>query len=148
MALSAHSLRHNANQFGSKPMFRKIQAAALSALLGLGALTAAPATAQADGIYFSFGGGDARGGVFIGDRDRYDRFDRHGRHDRYGRHHRPRQAACTPRDAVDKAYRMGLRNVRVVDASRNTIRVVGRTRWDRQTVLFARAPHCPVIRAR
>ncbi|WP_309085213.1 hypothetical protein [Chelativorans sp.] len=115
-------------------MFRKIKIAALSALMGLGTLAAAPATAQADGVYFSFGGRDARGGVYIVDRDRHDR--------------RPprRFASCSPRDAVEKAYRMGLRNVRVTRANRNTIRVTGRTRFDRASIVFARAPRCPVIR--
>jgi hypothetical protein len=117
-------------------MFRKIKIAALSAIVGLGALASMPAAAHADGIYFSFGGGDARAGIYIRDHDRRDR-------------HRPRRArSCSPRDAVQKAYRMGLRDVRVQRANRNTIRVTGRTRYDRGSIVFARAPHCPVIRAR
>jgi len=117
-------------------MFQKIKIAALSALLGLGALASMPAAAHAEGVYFSFGGGDARAGIYVRDHDRRDR-------------HRPRWAAtCTPRDAVQKAHRMGLRNVHVQRANRNTIRVTGRTRHDRASIVFARAPHCPVIRAR
>ena len=37
-------------------MFNTIKTAALSALIGLGALAAMPATAQADGLYLNFGG--------------------------------------------------------------------------------------------
>ncbi|WEX11281.1 hypothetical protein [Chelativorans sp. AA-79] len=130
-------------------MFRTIKIAAISALLGLGTLAAAPATAQADGIYFSFGSSDARGGIHVRDHDRRDRGG-------WGRDHRDRDRgrwdrrdrACTPRDAVEKAHRMGLRHVQVTRANRNTIRVTGRTRHDRTSIVFARAPHCPVIRAR
>ena len=116
-------------------MFQKIKIAAISALLGLGTLAAAPATAQADGIYFSFGS-DGRAGVYVRDND-------HRHHNRW------RRAACTPRDAVQKAHRMGLRNVRVARANRNTIRVVGRKhRHERASIVFARAPRCPVIQYR
>jgi len=117
-------------------MFQKIKVAALSALLGFGALASMPAAAHADGIYFSFGGDNNRSGIYVRDHDRRD-------------NHRPRWAAsCTPRDAVRKAYRMGLRDVHVQRANRNTIRVTGRTRDERASIVFARAPHCPVIRAR
>lgn len=117
-------------------MFRKIRIAALSALLGLGTLSAVPATAQADGIYFSFGSNGTSAGVLIGHRDRYHR------------PHRPRARACTPALALQKAHRMGLRHARVTATNRNIIRVSGHKHHHRRAhVVFARAPHCPVVRA-
>lgn len=126
-------------------MLKFAKTAALSALIGLGTLAAVPAQAQANSMQFhnanstvtvQWGGGHYRG----------DRWDRGGRWHRGGpRHHRP--AACTPGQAVHKAQRMGLRNARVVNANRNVIRVAGRSWRDGRTaIVFARAPHCPVIR--
>lgn len=114
-------------------MFRKIRIAALSAVLGLGTLAAMPASAQADGLYFSFGSGH---GVFFGQH-------------KPNRHPAPRWVrTCTPGHAVAKAQRMGLRHARVTSATRNAIRVTGQTRRHyRESVVFGRAPHCPVIRA-
>lgn len=135
-------------------MFNMLKTAVLSAMIGLGGLAAMPASAQADGVYLNLGsGGDARFGVFVrdGDRDdrgrweRRDRWDRHDRRDdRWERRHHRR--ACTPDRALDKADRMGLRRVRVVDVSRRTITVSGRKWHNRVRVTFARAPNCPVIR--
>ena len=120
-------------------MFAKIRIAALSALLGLGTLAAMPASAQADGFYFSFGNSGLNSHFTYRDRDR----DR----PRHYRNHRPRYVAtCTPRHAVEKAYRMGLRHVRVADVSHRTIRVSGHRYRHRASVVFARAPHCPVLR--
>lgn len=119
-------------------MFRKIRIAALSALMGLGTLSAMPASAQAEGIYFSFGQSGAH--IQIRDRDR-DRFHR-------PRHHRQRHAsACTPRQALHKAARMGIRHARITRANRNIIRVSGHRHRHATRVVFARAPHCPVIRS-
>lgn len=132
-------------------MFGKFKIAALSALLSLGTLAAVPTGAQADGFYFSFG----QNGPSVGFHHRGDdrgRFERH--HRRHDRHHRwrhrdhwERASACTPRDAVRKAYRMGLHRVSVADVDRRTIRVHGRKGWRFATVIFARAPHCPVLHA-
>lgn len=120
-------------------MFRKFRIAALSALLGLGTLAAMPASAQADGIYFSFGGNGARAGAY---RDDYPRH--HRRH-----HSRPHlERGCTPREAVYKARRMGLHRAHVVSESRSAIRVVGHRYRDHASIVFARAPNCPVIRHR
>ncbi|MCT7374931.1 hypothetical protein [Chelativorans salis] len=116
-------------------MFRQIGIVALSAFLGLGTLAAIPAVAQADGFYFSFGHKNPHYGTPRG-------------HSRYYRHHRPRHAAaCTPRSAIHKAYRMGLRHARVADVGRRAIRVSGVRHHRRASIVFARAPHCPVIRA-
>lgn len=111
-------------------MFRKIKIAALSAFLGLGTLAAMPATAQADGIYFSFGQGGPRVGVY----------DSGYSHRHYRRH------ACTPGQAVHKARRHGVRNAHVVRVNRNVIKVRGHRHHHRVKMVFARAPHCPIIR--
>lgn len=123
-------------------MFRKFGIAALSALLGLGTLAAMSASAQADGIYFSFGNG-ARAGAYVDD---YPRHHRHYGH-RYDRG--PRwERSCTSREAVRKARRMGLHHPRVIRESRRVIRVAGHHHRHRASIVFARAPHCPVIRYR
>ncbi|WP_265517134.1 hypothetical protein [Nitratireductor luteus] len=119
-------------------MFRKIQIAALSAFLSLGAFAAAPTAAKADGIYFSFGQGNGRAGIHMGERDR----DYRPRRPHY------REASCTPRRALHKAERMGLRHARITRVNHRAIRVTGRQHRDRVSVVFARAPHCPVIRIR
>lgn len=124
-------------------MLTKIKALALSALIGLGGLAAIPATAQADNLYLGFGNGGAQFGMDINDGRGWD--DGRGWNDdrRY-----PNRGwrACTPQRAVDKAWRMGLRNPRVVDVDRRTIEVRGQKRGNRVYVTFARAPNCPVIR--
>ncbi|WP_295806042.1 hypothetical protein [uncultured Nitratireductor sp.] len=117
-------------------MFQKLKIATLSTLIGLGTLAAAPATAQADSLYFGFGIGGPSGGYIHGNSGRSHRAERPRRHHR----------ACTPRQAVRKAERFGIRRARVVRANRNVIRVVGRTHRGRQHMVFARAPRCPVIR--
>lgn len=123
-------------------MFNKLKAAAVSALIGITALTAVPATAQESGIYLKFGGQGDHGGVYSGDvsRVQYREGRRHyrDRHDRWNRH-------CTPGRALNKAERMGVRRARVADVSRRTITVVGRSYRGRAVVTFARAPRCPVI---
>ena len=117
-------------------MITKLKTAALSALIGLGAIAAMPATAQAEGLYLNYGSGHHSGvgiGVQIGDRYDY-------RHDR--RHFR----FCTPDRAVDKAERYGVRRARVVDVGRRTIMVAGRKYGDRVRMTFGRAPNCPIVR--
>ncbi|MDF1598476.1 hypothetical protein PZ895_01650 [Mesorhizobium sp. YIM 152430] len=118
-------------------MFKFAKTAALSALIGLGALAAAPAQANATSLQFHGNAGTVT--VQWGGGYRGDRWHRGGH-----RHHRQ---ACTPGQAVHKAARMGLRNPRVVNANRNVIRVAGRAwRYGRTAIVFARAPNCPVIR--
>lgn len=128
-------------------MFNTIRIAALSALVGLGALAGAPAVAQAEGIYLNMGGHDgARFGVQYhggGPRWHQPRQDRHWQQPRPDHHW---QRGCTPNRAVDKAERMGLRWARVVDVNRNTIKVAGRKFHHRTTVTFAKAPNCPIVR--
>lgn len=119
-------------------MFASLKTTTLSAMIALGALSAIPASAQAEGLYLNFGGrgDDARFGVTIGE-------DGHSwrRHDRRDR----RAASCTPDRALDKAERMGIRRARIADVDRNSITVSGRSRGDRIFVTFAKAPRCPII---
>lgn len=126
-------------------MFNKIKIAALSALVGLGALAAAPATAQADSFYFGISPAGPSFGFQSG----------HGRpgpgwdrgHDRGGRHwNRGGRGGCDARDALRKADRMGLNRVHVRSDNRHSIRVGGTRRGQFVTVVFSKAPNCPIIR--
>jgi hypothetical protein len=115
-------------------MFNTIKTAALSALVGLGALAAIPA--HADSLYLGFGDRhDPRFGIYAGDDDGYRR---DWRRDRDWR-------GCSPDRALDKAERMGLHRVRIVDISRRTVKVVGRQYGDRVVVVFANERGCPII---
>jgi hypothetical protein len=120
-------------------MFGTLKTLALSAMIGLGGLAAMPAAAQADNLYLNLGGGDARFGVYVGDRD--------GRHHRWDRHDRrwDRQR-CTPQRALNKAERIGLRRVALRHVGRNTISVSGRDHGDRVVVTFGRGRNCPILR--
>jgi hypothetical protein len=116
-------------------MFDMLKTAALSAMIGLGAITALPAAAQADSLRFSFGDRHDGGRIGIqigGDRAHYRDFYRDRR-------------SCTPGEAVRKARRIGLRNPRVVDVDRRTIDVVGRSHGDRVRVTFARRGNCRIV---
>lgn len=128
-------------------MFGKIKIAFLSAMLGFGTLAAMPAGAQADSIVFSFGGNGARAGVYIDNGARYQRH--HRRHYRKHHHRAPRYArTCSTRQAVHKATRMGLRHARITQANHRILRVSGRKGRYHESIVFARARHCPVIRYR
>lgn len=128
-------------------MLHILKTAALSAMIGLGAVAAIPVTAQAQSIYLNMGDRDApRVGVQFGrdsaDYRRYDRRDDR-RYDR--RDDRRFERACSSERALDKAERLGLRRARVVDVDRRTIRVSGRKFNQRVSVTFARAPGCPIL---
>ena len=130
-------------------MFRTIKAAAVSALVGLSALTGMAGGAQADSLYLNFGtpgiGVHVGGPSYVQYRDyrrddwrdyRRDEWRGEGRWDRM----------CTPERALRKAERLGIYRVRVLDVGRRTIDVGGRRHGDRVVITFARAPNCPVIR--
>ncbi|MBL8584384.1 MAG: hypothetical protein JNL61_19450 [Rhizobiaceae bacterium] len=128
-------------------MLTTIKAAAMTAFIGLGALAALPATAQADNVYLGFGGdrGGAQFGVEIGNDDWRGR---DWRDDDWRRDDWRREAyyrACTPQRAIDKAWRIGVRNPRVIEVDRRTIEVRGHKRGHRVNILFGRAPNCPII---
>ncbi len=115
-------------------MYTMIKTAALSALVGLGTLAAIPA--HADSLYLGFGSSEPRFGVYAGD-DGY-RYRHDERRDGWRR-------GCSPDRALDKAERMGLHRVRIVDVSRRTVKVMGRQDGDRVVVVFANDRGCPVI---
>ncbi|WP_274426671.1 hypothetical protein [Chelativorans sp. YIM 93263] len=128
-------------------MFNKIKLVFLSAVIGFGTLTALPAGAHADGIYFSFGGNGARAGVHAGHEPRYQRPPRH-RSGRYHRHAPRYERSCSTQQAVRKASRMGLRHARVAQANHRILRVSGRKGRNYGSIVFARTRDCPVIRYR
>jgi hypothetical protein len=119
-------------------MFNALRTAALSAVIGASALMAIPA--QAEDLYLNFGGRDGVG-VQLGDGDSAN----YRRHDERRYSERRNNRGCSEGRALDKAERMGLRRARVTDVDRRTIEVSGRKRGDRVTVIFARAPNCPIV---
>lgn len=113
-------------------MLKFIKTATLSALIGLGGLTAMPASASADSLHLSLGGPAAP--VFSV------QFDRRGDERRFDRR------GCSAREAVRKAERMGLRRAHVRSENRRVIRVAGRVRGGMDVITFANARGCPVVR--
>ena len=122
-------------------MFSKLRTAALSAVIGLGAIAAMPAAAQADGLYLNFGGSHhgAGVGIHVGGRDgahyrrdyRYDRRDT-GPARRTAQSTRPSAwAFAAPASST---------------SCRHSIKVAGRKHGDRVRMTFGRAPHCPIVR--
>ncbi|MBW9086626.1 hypothetical protein JNB91_02110 [Rhizobium wenxiniae] len=107
----------------------------LAAIVALSGISATASTAAASDRGFGINGN----GIYV----QY--YDRHHDRDRDWRRHHGRPG-CSPARALDKAERMGLRRVRVVDASRRAIVVVGRDRHGRDRVVFANERGCPVIR--
>jgi hypothetical protein len=127
-----------------KTMLKLIKTATLSAMIGLGAMAAAPSTASADSIGIHFLAQNAGFGFYFGEsgsaRRDWDR--RHDRRDRY-----ERRDFCSPHDALRKAQWLGMRHARVTHVNYRTIGVEGRIRgYGHDRILFARAPHCPVLR--
>jgi hypothetical protein len=122
-------------------MLKTVKTTFMAALVGLAALAAVPAAAQSGGsIYLGFGSGHPSVGIQFDDRGHYHRRD----HDR--RHFR-RAGACSPREAVRKARRMGLRQAHVVSADRRGVHVRGRTHGYRMAVMtFANRRNCPLVR--
>lgn len=120
------------------------------AVLGLVAaslLTALPAAAQDRG-YYGLGGGHRPGAEFFAPGRGYDRDRGPGRWDRGEYRDRDEwrgRGGCSPRDALRKAERMGIRRAEVVDVGRRSIEIIGRSRGERVWVTFGRAPHCPLI---
>jgi hypothetical protein len=144
-------------------MFNALKTATIAGLVGLTALAAVPA--KADSIYLGLGGNGGQVDVYrsgvsarVYRRDRYrdeyrddqyrdDQYrDDEFRRDDYRRDEfRRSERGCSPERALYKAQRIGLHRARIVDVSRRTISVAGRSRGDRVTVTFARAPSCPII---
>ncbi|MCO5065210.1 MAG: hypothetical protein M9924_12455 [Rhizobiaceae bacterium] len=155
-------------------MFRTAKAVVLSVLLGASAVSLAPASAQADSLYFSLGFGGPRGDVVLDDgyrpasdvrRPSWDRpppgWDRpRPSWDRpppyWGRPlppptwNRPPDnwagPGCTPGYAVRKAYRMGLDRPFVARENGRMIVVAGVGARGREWISFGRYPGCPILR--
>ena len=117
-------------------MIALLKSATLAVLIGCAAVVSAPASAKADGLYFSLGQDGPRFGAYLGDRSAgYDR--------RYARNQDRR---CTPRRALDKADRLGVNRAFVASAGPNRIRVHGRKHGERVRLVFARGAGCPILR--
>lgn len=129
----------------------RIRTAALSAVIGLGALAALPAAAQADSFYFGITPHGPSAGVVVDqghsyrpgpnpwDRGRWDR-------DRRDRWDRGWDRGCSAGEALRKADRMGIDRVRVTRETPRSITVSGRSHGRYVAVSFARSPSCPIIR--
>ncbi len=108
--------------------------AALAVMIGLGSISAMPATASASNIDFYFGFGGP--GVHF--------HDGHRRHDRWDRRE---YRGCSADHAERKARnRFGLRRAQVVRQSPHRVVVEGRRHHHFERVVFANRRGCPVIR--
>ena len=128
-------------------MFKFVSAAMFSGLIGLGAMTVAPASAEA--LYLDGHGAGIT--VQFGDNSRIDHrrdhrrdYRRDDRRDSY-RDRRPVRA-CTAGNALRKAEQMGVRRARVAFESSRVISVRGRDRRGPIQLMFGRSPSCPLIR--
>ncbi len=130
-------------------MFDKIKKIAVSALVSFGVLATIPATAQAHGNHH---GGGAGFGIWFGESGhshwRRPGARRGGGDWHNGRRYNPigRAHRCSPRRALNKARRMGVRNAHIRRVDHRVIKVRGRSHGYRVRIVFARAPGCPVIR--
>lgn len=121
-------------------MFKFIRTAALAAIMGVGALAAMPASAEAASASFSFGIASPNGVFGV-------QFGNPGPRYQHRGHPRHRQASyCSDWRAVSKARDMGLRNAHVARSSHRSVEVRGWShRRGHTAITFARAPHCPII---
>ncbi len=122
-------------------MFKTVKAAIVTAMIATGAVAAVPATASADPVVKVGGSVHFTGsgfGIYFGEGG-------HRYHDRWERPRHMRRY-CSPRRAVRKARRIGLRHARIAHVNHRTIGVKGRRHGHREYVVFARAPHCPILR--
>ncbi len=132
-------------------MFKLARTAALTALIGLGAVGATAAPAMADSVYLQFSSSGSHVGYHDGGHRHWDRG--HRSHHRWHRGHRGHRwgrsgyhrSYCSSDRALFKARSMGVRDAYVSRAGHRTIKVRGHARGHRVSVVFARAPYCPVI---
>lgn len=112
-------------------MFGKIKIAALSALIAMGSLAAAPTTASAGSVdidvyfgggYGPIGWGGGHGGGWGGG---------------YGN-------KCQPWKAENKARNMGLKHTYIASVGPNQIVVKGKKWGHNRTVVFGRHASCPI----
>ncbi|MFN4274460.1 MAG: hypothetical protein ACK4F5_16775 [Aliihoeflea sp.] len=121
-------------------MFKFVRTATLAAIVGLGALAAMPASAEASNASFSFGVTSPDGAFSIQFGNPGPRYHRgQPRHHHHVRH-------CSDRQAVNRARDMGLRNARIIRSGHRTVEVSG---WSHRRgyseIVFSRAPHCPIV---
>lgn len=131
----------DANLLQMEPaMFKFIRTAALAAIMGVGAIAAMPASAEASNASFSFGIASPDGAFSVQFGNPGPGYYPRG----YPRH---RQAStCSDRRAVNTARDMGLRNAHIARSSHRSVEVRGWShRRGHTAIVFARAPHCPVI---
>jgi hypothetical protein len=128
-------------------MFNKIRTAALSAVIGLGALAALPATAQADSFYFGITPHGPSAGVIVDEGRSYHRPPSRWDRDRWDRDRRDRwDRGCSVGEALRKADRMGIYRARISRETRRSITVSGRSHGRYVAVSFAKVPSCPIVR--
>lgn len=132
-----------------------VKAALVSGVIGLASVFAFGASVQAAPVasHAVLSHGSSQSAMQINHRPGHNQGPSYGHRPNqrpsYG--HRPNQRpnhyrqACSPRDAVSKASRMGLRNTRI-SSSRSTIRVSGLRHGRPASVVFGKSRGCPVLR--
>lgn len=110
--------------------------ALMAAMVAVSGLAVAPAAAWADGIYFGFDTGPGRGpppGIY--------------EHHDYGRRPPPPPPGygCSEREALRRAWRMGLDRPEIVRVTPRRVIVEGEVGRRLQQVQFANVPGCPAI---
>lgn len=126
-----------------------VKSALIALSLAVAGVGASASTASARDASFSIYFGSSGGGYHFGDRDHRGRWHhRDHRGHRHFRGHRDHRRACSPRQALRKASRLGLHHARIVDIDRRTIEVRGKRRGDHIRAVFSRRPSCPVVALR
>lgn len=124
-------------------MLKVVTRALLVAMVGMGGLSAVPAVALADGIYFGFDTGP----TYHRDRDRFAPppgvYDRHGPPPGFDRHG-PR-GECSDREALRRAWRMGLERPEIVRVTPRRVIVEGQVGRRLRQMEFANVPGCPPL---
>lgn len=124
-----------------------MKAIVVSGLIGLSAVLGAVSAQAASPVSAATGAGVQQSAIVSGVlqvNHRQGHYNRHQGH--YNRpHYRPNRFACSPREAMSKASRMGMRNTRI-HSNRSTIRVTGLRHGRPVSVVFGKARGCPVLR--
>jgi len=119
--------------------FKTVLVATSLATAGV-ATSATTASAGSGSFSITIGSGGHGGGHWGGHRGGRDRGHWGGR-----RHNR---GYCAPRQALNKAHRMGIRHARIIRANNRVVKVAGRSRGHRVNAVFANTWRCPVVRFR
>jgi hypothetical protein len=123
---------------GGKHMTHFTARAFLAAMIGLTGLSAAPVAAFADGIYFGFNSGPD---MDPGPPGPPPGWRRHHHMDDFGG---PPMMGCDQRQALKRAWRMGLDHPQVVRVTPRRIVIEGEgDNGDIRRVQFANVPGCP-----